>query len=100
MDLQLLGTSGVIGMDDFVLDWADSWSFQNPDIKAGYSFRTGMATRNDALFVSTPANTPQEVAMVEYFANLTSPENAPKRLAFAAASLLTQKYLDALWKSV
>ena len=100
MDLQLLGTKGVIGLDDFVLDWADSWSFKNPDVKAGYFYRTGMATRKDEIFVPTPANTPQEVAMVENFANLSAPENASKRPTFAAASLLTQKYLDALWKSV
>ena len=30
MDLQLLGTIGVIEIDDFVLDWANSWAFQNP----------------------------------------------------------------------
>src|SRR2546421_719954 len=33
MDLQLLGTTGVIGMDDFVLDWASSFAFTNPDIQ-------------------------------------------------------------------
>jgi len=42
MDLQLLGTSGVIGMDDFVLDSTDSFAFKNPDIKTGYFHRTGM----------------------------------------------------------
>ena len=36
MELQLLGTKGVIGMDDFVLDWHNSFAFQNPDIKTGY----------------------------------------------------------------
>ena len=100
MDLQLLGTKGVIGMDDFVLDWVNSWSFQNPDIKAGYCYRTGMGTRKDGVLVPTPTSTPQEVAMVENFADLTAPENAPKRSAFAAATLQTQEYLDALWKAV
>ena len=52
MDLQLLGTSGLIAMDDFVLDWTDSWAFKNPDIKIGYSHRTGMATRKDVTFTS------------------------------------------------
>ena len=55
MDLQLLGTTGVIGMDDFVLDWESSFAFKNPEIKAGYSHRTGMATRKDATFVPTPS---------------------------------------------
>jgi predicted dehydrogenase len=53
MDLQLLGTSGVIELDDFVLDWADSWSFKNPDIKAGYFYRTGMATRKDEILFNS-----------------------------------------------
>src|SRR5206468_4220899 len=36
MKLELLGTAGVIEKDDFVLDWTNSFAFQNPDIKTGY----------------------------------------------------------------
>jgi predicted dehydrogenase len=97
MDLQLLGTTGVLGMDDFVLDWEGSFAFKNPDIKAGYSHRTGMATRNDATFVPTPSDTPQEVAMVEHFAELAVSGDAAQRARYAEASLKTQEYLDALW---
>jgi hypothetical protein len=93
MDLQLLGTSGVIGMDDFVLDWANSFAFKNPGLTAGYSYRTGMS--KDATLVPTPARTPQEVAMIETFADLSASGN--KRAAYADASLKTQEYLDALW---
>ena len=46
MDLQLLGTRGVVGMDDFVLDWENSWSFRKAAEKAGYSHWTGMASRH------------------------------------------------------
>jgi predicted dehydrogenase len=97
MDLQLLGTAGVIGMDDFVLDWADSFAFKNPDLKAGYSHRAGMATRKDATSVPTPADTPQAVAMVENFAALAASGSAAQRAGYAHASLKTQEYLDALW---
>ena len=97
MDLQLLGTTGVIGMDDFVLDWANSFAFKNPDLKAGYTHRTGMATRKDATFVPTPAKTAQEVAMIETFAELSASGNAAGRAGYAEASLKTQEYLDALW---
>lgn len=97
MDLQLLGTSGVIAMDDFVLDWADSWAFRNPEIKAGYFHRTGMATRQDVTFVPTPAGTPQEVAMIENFAELAASGNVASRAGHADSSLKTQEYLDALW---
>jgi len=97
MDLQLLGTTGVIGMDDFVLDWEDSFAFKNRKIKAGYSHRTGMATRKDATFVTTPSATPQEVAMIEDFAALAVSGDAAQRAKYAEASLKTQEYLDALW---
>lgn len=97
MDLQLLGMTGVIGMDDFVLDWANSWAFQNPDLTTGYTHRTAMATRKDMTFVATPSITPQEVAMIEDFATLANSGDSTGRKAYADASLKTQEYLDALW---
>ena len=98
MDLQLLGTSGVIEMDDFVLDWENSWAFQKPGSKAGYFHRTGMASREEITFIPTPAPLAAEVAMVENFAALAGTDSA-ERAAFAAASLKTQEYLDALWQA-
>jgi hypothetical protein len=97
MDLQLIGTSGVIGMDDFVLDWESSFAFKNPEIKAGYAYRSGMATRKDATFVPTPSNAPQEVAMIENFAELAVSGSAAQRTGYVDATLKTQEYLDALW---
>ena len=97
MDLQLVGTAGVIKMDDFVLDWESSFAFQNPDIKAGYFHRTGMATRKEAIFVATPSNIAQEVAMIEAFAELAISRNPAQRAGYAEAALKTQEYLDALW---
>ena len=97
MDLQLLGTTGVIGMDDFVLDWENSFAFKNPKLKAGYTHRTGMATRKDATFVPTRSHTAQEVAMIEDFAKLAVSGDAVGRASYAEASLKTQEYLDALW---
>lgn len=100
MDLQLLGTKGVIGMDDFVLDWVSSFAFKNPEIKMGYSYRAGMATRKDADFVPTPATTPQEVAMIDNFAELATTGNAARRSELIQASIKTQEYLDALWHAI
>jgi hypothetical protein len=48
-------------------------------------------------FLPTPARTAQEVAMIEDFAELAASENAATRAGYAAASLKTQEYLDALW---
>jgi hypothetical protein len=61
MDLQLRGTTGAIRMDDFVPDWESSFAFRNPETQAGYTHRTGMATRKDATFVPTPSHTAQDV---------------------------------------
>jgi predicted dehydrogenase len=97
MDLELLGTNGVISMDDFVLDWKNSWAFKNPDIEAGYVFRMGMATRKEIQFVSTTMNTAQEVAMIENFAELAKSGTSERRTQFVASSLKTQECLDALY---
>jgi predicted dehydrogenase len=97
MDLQLLGTTGVIGIDDFVLDWADSWAFKNPDVKAGYSHRTEMATRKDVTFVPAPSNIAAEVLMIESFADVAVSGDSTRRAEFVGSSLKTQEYLDAIW---
>ncbi len=99
-DLALLGTTGVISIDDFVLDWARGFTVQHPEIKAGYSYRTGTAPRADITFVPTPAPVPQKVAMVEDFSDLACAGNSSERAAYADASLKTQEYLDALWAAV
>ncbi len=97
MDLQLLGTTGIIGMDDFVLDWTNSFAFKNPDLATGYVHRTGMATRKEATFVPTAAKVAQEVAMIDNFSKLAASASGARWAAYAEASLKTQEYLDALW---
>ena len=99
MDLQVVGTSGVIDMDDFVLDWVNSFAFKNPDIEIGYFQRTGMATRREVSFIPTPTKTAQEVAMIETFTELAASGNVARRTEYATSSLKTQEYLDALWKA-
>lgn len=98
MDLQLLGTSGVIEMDDFVLDWENSWAFKHPADQAGYFHRTGMASRHEVTFIATTSDISAEVSMVENFAEVAAGDEAG-RLGFATASLKTQEYLDALWQA-
>jgi predicted dehydrogenase len=97
MDLQLIGTTGVISMEDFVLDWGNSFAYNNPDINVGYSHRTGVATRKDTTFFPTPSSTPQEVSMIEDFAELAAAGSADQRARYAESSLKTQEYVDAIW---
>ncbi len=99
MDLQLLGTTGVISMDDFVLDWANSWAFQSAESKTGYSYRTGPTTRADVMFLTTPTSTPQEVLMVQNFVDLANSQDGGKRSAWCEASLKTQEFLDTIWSA-
>lgn len=99
MDLQLIGRTGVIAMDDFVLDWANSWAFQNTDSKTGYTFKTGPTTRAEVAFVDTPSAKPQEVLMVENFVNLCVSKDMLERARWIDSSLKTQEYLDAVWSS-
>jgi hypothetical protein len=70
------------------------------DLQAGYTHRTGMATRKDATFVPAPGSIGQEVAMLENFAGLAASPDAARRAGYAASSLKTQEYLDALWRAV
>ncbi|MDG3002383.1 Gfo/Idh/MocA family protein [Paludisphaera mucosa] len=99
MDLSLFGTAGVIGMDDFVLDWADSFAYKNPDLPVGYTFRTGPATRKDVTFIPTPTAFAQEVLMVDHFAEIAASGDLARRAAYAEAAIQTQRYLDALWQA-
>lgn len=99
MDLQLLGTTGAIALDDFVLDWANSWAFQSVQSKTGYSYRTGPVTRADVQFFPTPSSTPQEVLMIQNFADAVSSNDAELRAAYCRASAKTQEYLDLVWSA-
>jgi predicted dehydrogenase len=97
MNLELLGTTGIITMDDFVLDWASSFAFKNAEAPTGYWRRAGMATRTDATYVLTPSEQAQEVRMIDTFAELAASGSATRRSAYANATLKTQEYLDAVW---
>jgi predicted dehydrogenase len=99
MLLQLLGTTGAIEMDDFVLDWNGSFAFKNPEIEAGYFHRADKPTRKDLNFLHTPTKVAQEVLMIDRFAELAAAGNAKERAEYAEASLKTQEYLDAIWKA-
>ena len=100
MDVQLIGTEGVIMLEDFVLDWSNSFAFNNPDIKVGYLHRTGMATRKEFNFIETPSKKAQDTLMIEDFAELTFNYDVKCNEMYITETLKTQQYLDELWVSV
>lgn len=100
MDLELLGTTGAIVMDDFVLDWEGSHAFAGSGDQAGYFYRTGQGTRKDVTFTPTPAPASQATLMVDDFARLAESPNRTALNAYAQATLQTQEYLDALWATL
>ena len=97
MELQLLGSRGYIRMDDFVLDWNNSFAFKYPEVPAGYYHRTGEMAPNQETFIQTPATNAQEVEMIDTFSELATTGDAARMASYAAASLQTMEYLDAVW---
>ena len=99
MDLSLLGTKGMITMDDFVLDWHNSFAFQNAGIPVGYTHRTGMADRAAFSFVETPSQSTGDVLMISDFAKVIMSNDTEAYEKEIKASLKTQTYLDAVWEA-
>ena len=101
MDLDILGANGMISLDDFVLDWAKGFAFDNPSHQVGYTVRKGMASPEDFQFVATPSIKTQHAIMIEDFANLVK-NHAQTHLydASIAGSEKTQQLLDEIWKKV
>lgn len=98
MDLSLLGTKGMISMDDFVLDWNNSFVFQEADVKTGFIHRTAMASRKDFDFIATPADKAADVIMIERFVELVKDQDVAALNDFSEKALKTQQLLDAIWE--
>lgn len=99
MDLKILGTTGSIELDDFVLDWSKGFVFDDPSHKVGYTLRQEMATPKEFQFQETPSDIPQAVLMIDNLVNIIQ-KNDPKEIkAQIQASLNTQELLDAVWES-
>ena len=97
MNLDLIGTSGIITLDDFVLDWVNSFAFQNPQLKAGFCLKSGMATRADVEFIEVKSEKAAEVHMVDNFASLVTNSLTNSASNYINASLRTQALLDRIF---
>lgn len=100
MDFELYGTKGVIRMDDFVLDWNNSFAFQNPAVKLGYTHVAGTGGRAEMRFVDIAPSAGQHVLMCDAFAALVARPDARAAAAHAEATATTQSYLDTVWAHI
>jgi predicted dehydrogenase len=96
-DLQLLGTQGAVGLDDFVLDWAQGYMLPRAGHDTGFSQRAGVANPDGFEWVSTPSPQPQNVRMLDAFAALARAPQGAAAAATMRASEQTQALLDAVW---
>ncbi len=96
----LVGFEGVITLDDFVMNWTNSFEYQDSSCPTGYTHRKGRMTPKDFIFVDTPSDTPQQVLMIENFAALARSGERERRRGFAEAAERTQAYLDAVWAAI
>ncbi len=98
MDLDILGTEGLIKMDDFVLDWSKGFAFDDDSHQVGYTLRKQMATPKEFEFIKTPSSRAQTTLMVESFANLTNSMELHEEQMIKSER--TQYLLDAILNSV
>lgn len=100
MDLDILGTDGLISMDDFELDWSKGFAFNDDNHSVGYTLRKGMATPKEFEFIETPSIKPQTTLMIENFSLLVNNDDKVKIEESRRKSELTQKILDEIWDSI
>lgn len=100
MDLTLFGTTGVLSMDDFVLDWHNSFAFQDQDARLGFTVRRGEATRSGYRFVETPIEKRADVVMIDELCRLCADGTAAERERWMARSLATQRLVDSVFAAV
>ncbi|WP_438463293.1 hypothetical protein [Marinomonas sp. PE14-40] len=81
----------MIAMDDSVLDWNNSFVFQEADVKTGFTYRTQMASRKGFEFIETPTKKAADVIMVERFVALVKEQDVAALGKFADSAFKTQQ---------
>jgi len=100
MDLDLMGTNGVISIDDFVLDWDGGFGSPDTTRPVGFTHRFGMANPATWVRTETPSPKRQSTQMLEAFARLARNPQGPEVAASIRRSLRTQELVDALVASL
>jgi len=100
MDLDLMGTQGVISMDDFVLDWEGGFGSPDTTRPVGFTHRFGMANPATWVRTETPSPQRQSTQMLEAFARLARNPRGPDVAESIRRSLRTQELVDAVVASL
>ena len=99
MDLDIMGSKGMISMDDFVLDWEKGVPRGNPDHKVGFTAQSGRATPDNYEFIATPTDRSAKALMLDHLAHLAFVGSAEEREDSIAVTERTQQLLDAVWEA-
>lgn len=100
MDLDLMGTQGVISMDDFVLDWEGGFGSPDTTRPVGFTHRFGMANPATWVRTETPSPKRQSTQLLEAFARLARNPRGPEVVESIRRSLRTQELVDAVVASL
>ena len=98
MDLALIGTRGMITLDDFVLDWAGGLAPGIPNYPVGFVQRVGVVAPGGFSRVDVHSDTRQVVCMLHDFADLTREPSGANTAECIRLSERTQSLLDAVWQ--
>lgn len=99
-DLHLLGERGEVWLDDFVLDWPQSFPAASPGRVAGFHQRSGVAGPEGFVWTEVPNDQPQAVRMIERFVELAREPRGADAAAAMRRAERTQALLDAAWNSL
>lgn len=97
MNLDILGSDGIISIDDFVLDWAGSFISNNPSQVTGFRQRNGIMNPPEFQWIATPSPKLQTVLMLEKFIALIQKPTGEASETSIKHSEQTQILLDSIW---
>ncbi len=89
----------MVRLDDFVLDRALGFAFDNPEFKMGYTLRKEMMTPDQFERVHVENQMPQTVHMLNDFLVLAGDPGGEAAMQRIDSTLRTQKLLDQVWRT-
>ena len=90
----------MVRMDDYVLDWAHGFAFDNPDFKVSYTIRKEMMTPDQFEYIHVDDTVPQTVHMILDFIELAKDPTGMAVERSLNITVQTQKLLDQVWNAV